>query len=208
MEGVSTACCSLDSHDDILPGGSLLPPSSFSLCSCHSSLHLCSPPSPDPHQNGSFSFSISHLDTEEKSSALVFGFVLFIFSSSLPPKDGFLGALSRCLASLPSPSLPLPSSSVCRPVLCFSHHVTSAHDPELCNGAAHAGSFQHHQDREEERWRKAGTQKKKKHSVVFLCFASPHLLTNTTTSFSVFHTELFSYCEEGATHCLYPTGAL
>lgn len=82
MEGVSTAC-SLDSHDDILPGGSLLPPSSSSLCS------LIIPPSicvhlpllinsRFPHHNRSFSFSVSCLE-EEKSSAFIFGFVFFIF---------------------------------------------------------------------------------------------------------------------------------
>lgn len=53
----------------------------------------------------------------------------------------------------------------------------------------------------------------KKHCVVFLCFASAHLLTrtidpSTTTSFSVFQTELFSHCEEGVTACFYPAGAL
>lgn len=67
-------------------------------------------------------------------SSLVLSFLflpLIIFTS----KGRLFGAF---LASSPPPP-PLPSSSPCRPVLCFSHHVTSVHDPELCNGAAHAG---------------------------------------------------------------------
>lgn len=51
-----------------------------------------------PHHYRSFSFSPSHLDTEEKRTALIFGFVLFVFPpSSLPQKDTFLELLVHFL---------------------------------------------------------------------------------------------------------------
>lgn len=72
-----------------------------------------------PHHNRSFSFSVSHFDAEEKSSALIFGFVLSVFFLVIFTSEGSLfGAFSQVLASL-LPAPPLPFSCLCRPVLCF-----------------------------------------------------------------------------------------
>lgn len=202
MEGVSTAC-SLDSHDDILPGGSLLPPSSSSLCS------LVIPPSicfhlpllinsRFPHHNRSFSFSISCLE-EEKSSAFIFGIVLFYFfpSSSLPLKDAFLELFLL---------LHLLLLQLCLPLLCVGRccvFPTTLPQFMTQNSATEPPMLVAFSITKTEK-KSCGRQgpRNKKHCVVSLCFASAHLLTqtidpNTTTSFSVFQTELFSHREEG-----------
>lgn len=170
-----------------------------------------------PHHNRSFSFSVSHLDEEEKSSALVFGFVLFIFSSSsLPLKDAFLELLVNFLL------LYLLLLHLCLPLLCvgrccvppttlpLSMTQNSATEPPMLVAFSITKT-------EKKSCRGRQGRRNKKHCVVFLCFASPHLLTqtidpDTTTSFSVFQAELFSHCEEGVTDwlsdCLCPAGAL
>lgn len=97
-----------------------------------------------PHHNRSLSFSVGHLDLEEKRSALMWRlipFFLFFFpSSSLHPAVAFLELLVYF------PQLYLLLLHLCLPLLCVGrcclcHHVTSVRDPDLCNGAAHAGSI-------------------------------------------------------------------
>lgn len=95
-----------------------------------------------PHHNRSFGFSVSQLDVGEKSSALVFPFILFfvlliIFTS----RGAFLGAFHLFPAPLPPTSPPLPSSPPCRPVPRSFHYATPVRDPDLLAGAAHAGSI-------------------------------------------------------------------
>lgn len=94
-----------------------------------------------PHHNRSLSFSVGHLDLEEKRSALMLRLIpFFFFSSSLHPTVAFLELLVYF------PQLYLLLLHLCLPLLCvgwccFCHHVTSVRDPDLCNGAAHAGSI-------------------------------------------------------------------
>lgn len=73
-----------------------------------------------PHHNRSLSFSVGHLDLEEKRSALLLRLIPFFFffpSSSLHPTVAFLELFSLFPAALPPSSPPLPSSPLCRPVL-------------------------------------------------------------------------------------------
>lgn len=169
-----------------------------------------------PHHNRSFSFSVSYLDAERKSSALIFGFVLFIFfSSPLPPKDTFLELLVNFL------HLYLLLLHLCLPPLWVGRCCVSPSTLPLCmtqNSATEPPMLVAFSITKTEKKSCRGRQghRNKKHCDVFPGFASPHLLTqtidpDTTTSFSIFQTELFCYCEEGVTDwladCLHPAGA-
>lgn len=134
LEGASTACLSLASHDDILPRGLPPPPPSLLHLVPPPSIHLRSPPSPalQPPSSSQQEPELTALPVQTRRRKLTFcrvGFVSFFFPSPLTDDDSGLPDLSRffSLSLLLRPSLLCLSLPHCHvgwlhipPARCFS----------------------------------------------------------------------------------------